>query len=113
MSKRRHQLRNELRMVQRISRSGKQLLAGNTKRRADSTVVKDLRKENNQLKELVAELALTHAGAPYHPMTQVKIERYHRSMKSVVKLQNYYTPSELEQSITSPRQMFILVNQMG
>ncbi len=38
-------------------------------------------------------------GAPYHPMTQGKIERYHRSMKNVVKLQNYYVPSELEQSI--------------
>jgi transposase InsO family protein len=38
-------------------------------------------------------------GAPYHPMTQGKIERWHRSMKNVVKLQNYYSPSELEQSI--------------
>ena len=32
-------------------------------------------------------------------MTQGKIERWHRSMKNVVKLQNYYSPSELEQSI--------------
>jgi transposase InsO family protein len=38
-------------------------------------------------------------GAPYHPMTQGKIERWHRSMKNVVKLQNYYTPSELERAI--------------
>jgi len=38
-------------------------------------------------------------GAPYHPMTQGKIERWHRSMKNVVKLQNYYSPSELVQSI--------------
>ena len=38
--------------------AGKQRLAGNTKRQADSTEVKDLRKENDQLKELVAELAL-------------------------------------------------------
>jgi transposase InsO family protein len=28
-----------------------------------------------------------------------KIERYHRSMKNVVKLENYYMPSELERSI--------------
>ena len=28
-------------------------------------------------------------GAPSHPMTQGKIERYHRSMKNVVKLDNY------------------------
>ena len=39
-------------------------------------------------------------GAPYHPMTQGKIERYHRSMKNVVKLQNYYSPEELERELT-------------
>ena len=32
-------------------------------------------------------------------MTQGKIERYHRSMKNVVKLQNYYLPWELEAEI--------------
>lgn len=39
-------------------------------------------------------------GAPYHPMTQGKIERYHRTMKNVVKLQHYYFPWELEQEIS-------------
>jgi len=44
---------------------------------------------------------MTHTrGAPYHPMTQGKIERYHRSMKNVVKLQNYYFPWELEQELS-------------
>ena len=38
-------------------------------------------------------------GSPYHPMTQGKIERWHRSMKNVIKLQNYYAPSELEKAI--------------
>ena len=38
-------------------------------------------------------------GAPYHPMTQGKIERYHRSMKNIVKLENYYSPWELERAI--------------
>ena len=38
-------------------------------------------------------------GAPYHPQTQGKIERYHRSMKNVVKLDNYYSPWELERAI--------------
>lgn len=38
-------------------------------------------------------------GRPYHPMTQGKIERWHRSMKNVIKLQNYYYPWELEQAI--------------
>ena len=38
-------------------------------------------------------------GAPDHPMTQGKIERYHRSMKNGVKLENYYSPWELERAI--------------
>jgi putative transposase len=38
-------------------------------------------------------------GAPYHPMTQGKIERYHRSLKNVVKLEHYYSPWELERAI--------------
>ncbi|MAU12365.1 MAG: hypothetical protein CL607_21255 [Anaerolineaceae bacterium] len=40
-------------------------------------------------------------GAPYHPQTQGKIECYHRSMKSVVKLDHYYVPSDLEQAIAN------------
>jgi putative transposase len=43
-------------------------------------------------------IAQTH-GAPYHPMTQGKIEPYHRSMKNEVNLQKYYLPWELEQEI--------------
>ena len=38
-------------------------------------------------------------GAPYHPMTQGKIERFHRSMKNVTRLNNYYLPWHLEQAI--------------
>jgi hypothetical protein len=32
-------------------------------------------------------------------MTQGKIERYHRTMKNVVTLQNYYAPWELEREL--------------
>jgi RNA-directed DNA polymerase len=42
----------------------------------------------------------TH-GAPYHPMTQGKIERYHRSMKNIVNLQNYFLPGKLETEIAN------------
>lgn len=35
-------------------------------------------------------------GKPCHPQTQGKIERYHRTMKNVVKLDNYYSPEELK-----------------
>jgi putative transposase len=40
-------------------------------------------------------------SAPYHPMTQGKIERYHRSMKNIVNLQNYHLPGILETEIAS------------
>jgi transposase InsO family protein len=36
---------------------------------------------------------------PYHPMTQGKIERYHRSMKNILLLENYYSPDELTDQI--------------
>jgi putative transposase len=38
-------------------------------------------------------------GKPYHPMTQGKIERYHRSMKNQILLENYYLPGQLEQRL--------------
>jgi putative transposase len=37
---------------------------------------------------------------PYHPQTQGKIERYHRSMKNVILLDNYYTPEQLNEQIS-------------
>jgi putative transposase len=38
-------------------------------------------------------------GRACHPQTQGKIERYHRTMKNVIKLENYYSPEELERAI--------------
>jgi len=38
-------------------------------------------------------------GAPYHPQTQGKIERYHRTMKNVIKLEKYFTPEQLRDNI--------------
>lgn len=55
---------------------------------------------SGQLATYLATHGLTHTrGKPYHPMTQGKIERYHRSMKNVVKLEHYYSPWELERAI--------------
>jgi putative transposase len=52
------------------------------------------------LADYLADHGMKHTrGAPYHPMTQGKIERYHRTMKNVVKLQNYYFPGELEREL--------------
>ncbi len=38
-------------------------------------------------------------GKSNHPMTQGKIERYHRSMKNLILLEHYYSPSDLEDQI--------------
>lgn len=55
---------------------------------------------SGELEEYLRERGIDHTrGAPYHPMTQGKIERFHRSMKNEVRLQHYYLPGELEQEI--------------
>ena len=38
-------------------------------------------------------------GAPAHPQTQGKIERWHQTMKNRVLLENYYLPGDLERQI--------------
>jgi putative transposase len=56
---------------------------------------------SKDLAQFLKERRIKHIhGSPYHPMTQGKIERWHRSMKNVVKLQHYYSPSELESAIS-------------
>jgi putative transposase len=54
----------------------------------------------------LAEYLQTHGmqhprGQPFHPMTQGKIERYHRSLKNVICLENHYFPWQLEQAIAA------------
>jgi transposase InsO family protein len=52
------------------------------------------------LKEYFGEQKIKHIRcAPHHPMTQGKIERYHRSMKNRLLLEFYFLPQELEQRI--------------
>ena len=53
-----------------------------------------------QLGSWLEEHGLTHTrGKPYHPMTQGKIERYHRSMKNQILLENFYLPGQLEERL--------------
>jgi len=52
---------------------------------------------SNELADYLADKNIKHIrGRPLHPQTQGKIERYHRSMKNVVKLENYYSPDQLK-----------------
>lgn len=51
---------------------------------------------SSEFKKFISDEKMGHVrGAPYHPQTQGKIERYHRTMKNVVKLENYYFPDDL------------------
>jgi len=55
---------------------------------------------NSELAEYIEDNGMSHVkGKPNHPQTQGKIERYHRSMKNVVKLENYYYPEDLIQRL--------------
>ena len=38
-------------------------------------------------------------GAPYHPQTQGKIERWHQTLKNRILLDNYFLPGDLNASI--------------
>lgn len=55
---------------------------------------------SSEMAEYIQDQGMSHVrGKPNHPQTQGKIERYHRSMKNVVKLENYYLPGDLIQRI--------------
>ena len=55
---------------------------------------------SGQLATYLEAHGLPHTrSAPYHPMTQGKIERDHRSLKNVVKLEHDYTPWDVERAV--------------
>lgn len=55
---------------------------------------------SGQLADYLSDNNMTHTrGRPYHPQTQGKIERWHRSMKNQILLNHYYFPSELEHKL--------------
>ena len=54
----------------------------------------------NDLKEWMESQGMKHVrGAPYHPQTQGKIERWHQTLKNRILLENYYLPGDLEAQI--------------
>jgi len=55
---------------------------------------------SKDLKAFLDSMHIEHTrGAPYHPMTQGKIERWHQTLKNRILLENYYLPGDLEAEI--------------
>jgi putative transposase len=55
---------------------------------------------SSELKGWLKDHEMPHTrGKPYHPQTQGKIERMHRTLKDCILLNNYYLPEELERQI--------------
>jgi len=55
---------------------------------------------SGEFQEYLTEHGIRHTRCrPYHPMTQGKIERYHRSIKNIILLDNYYSPDDLKAEI--------------
>lgn len=55
---------------------------------------------SGELKNWLKEHDMDHTrGKPYHPMTQGKIERWHRTMKDKILLDNYYLPGDMKQQL--------------
>ena len=53
-----------------------------------------------ELAEWLADHAIDHVrGAPCHPQTQGKIERWHQTLKNRILLENYYLPGDLEAQV--------------
>lgn len=57
---------------------------------------------SGDLADYLEEKGLPHTrGAPYHPQTQGKIERWHQTIKNRILLANYFQPGELEAQIAA------------
>jgi len=55
---------------------------------------------SGELAEWLGDKKMGHVrGAPYHPQTQGKIERWHQTLKNRILLDNYFFPADLEAQI--------------
>jgi putative transposase len=55
-----------------------------------------------ELAEWLEDKGMTHIrGAPRHPQTQGKIERWHQTLKNRILLEHYYLPGDLEAQVSA------------
>jgi transposase InsO family protein len=58
-----------------------------------------------ELAEYIEARKMSHVrGAPCHPQTQGKIERWHQTLKNRILLENYFLPGDLEAHISGNHQ---------
>ena len=57
---------------------------------------------SGDLAEWLDDQSMEHVrGAPYHPQTQGKIERWHQTLKNRILVENYYLPGDLEAQLAA------------
>ena len=55
---------------------------------------------SGELADWLGDKGMDHVrGAPYHPQTQGKIERWHQTLKNRILLENYFYPADLKTQI--------------
>lgn len=55
---------------------------------------------SSELAQYIKDNGMSHVrGAPYHPQTQGKIERWHQTLKNRILLENYFLPGDLARQI--------------
>ena len=55
---------------------------------------------SGDLAEWLQDKGMKHSrGAPYHPQTQGKIERWHQTLKNRILFENYFLPGDLKSQI--------------
>ena len=55
---------------------------------------------SSELADWITDNGMSHVrGAPYHPQTQGKIERWHQTLKNRILLEHYFLPGDLEKQI--------------
>jgi len=67
---------------------------------------------SGELADYIKDNAMRHVrGAPYHPQTQGKIERWHQTLKNRILLENYFLPGDLEHQIENFVEHYKCINE--
>ena len=66
---------------------------------------------SGDLADWLEERGMNHVrGAPYHPQTQGKIERWHQTLKNRILLENYYLPGDRRHPLQSVDNVYTTIS---